>query len=166
MKGLSKGEMQAVANLEFAGKYYFSRENIAHLFKDKRQMINTLYTLHKKGRIHRLNRNKYFLVPVKARSGKWVDNPLIIADEMLDGEGYYVGGWYAANYWHLTDQIPFQVDIYTTKRQGKTTIMNTRFVFHRTTRKNLHNAVLQKIEEHKFRILGKEQTRKWMKSRR
>ena len=166
MKGLSKKEMQAVANLEFDGKYYFSRDDIAHLFKDKRQMINTLYTLHKKGRIHRLNKNRYFLVPIKARNGKWVDNPLIIADEMLNGKGYYVGGWYAANYWQLTDQIPFQVDIYTTKRQGKVTIMNTRFVFHRTTKKNLQKAVLQKIEEHPFRILDKEQTRKWLKSKR
>lgn len=166
MKGLSKGEMWAVANLEFAGKYYFSREDIVRLFKNKRQMINTLYTLHKKGRIHRLNKNKYFLVPIKARTGKWVDNALIIADEMLDGKGYYVGGWYAVNYWHLTDQIPFQVDIYTTKRQGKVTIMNTRFVFHRTTKKNLHNAVFQKIEGHQFWILDKEKTKKWMKSRR
>ena len=158
--------MQVVANLEFSGKYYFSREDIANLFKNKRQMTNILYTLRKKGRIHALNKNKYFLVPVKARTGKWVDNPLIIADEMLDGKGYYVGGWYAASYWRLTDQIPFQVDIYTTKRQGKVTIMNTRFVFHRTTKKNLHNAVLQKIENHQFWILDKEQTKKWMKSKR
>ena len=158
--------MQVVANLEFSDKYYFSRQDIAHLFKNKQQMTNILYTLHKKGRIHRLNKNKYFLVPVKARSGKWVDNPLIIADEMLDGKRYYVGGWYAANYWRLTDQIPFQVDIYTTKRQGKVTIMNTRFVFHRTTTKNLHNAVLQKVEGHQFWILDKEQTKKWMKSKR
>ena len=166
MKGLSKTEMRVVANLEFSGKYYFSREDIANLFKNKRQMTNILYTLRKKGRIHALNKNKYFLVPVKARTGKWVDNPLIIADEMLDGKGYYVGGWYAASYWRLTDQIPFQVDIYTTKRQGKVTIMNTRFVFHRTTKKNLHNAVLQQIENHQFWILDKEQTKKWMKSKR
>ena len=166
MKGLSKGEVQAVANLEFAGKYYFSREDIAQLFKDKRQMINTLYTLHKKGRIHRLNKNKYFLVPIKARQGKWVDNPLIVADEMLDGKGYYVGGWYAANYWRLTDQIPFQVDIYTTKRQGKVVIMNMRFVFHRTTQKRLQKGILQKVGEHPFRILDKEQTKKWLKSKR
>ncbi len=166
MKGLSKTEMQVVANLEFAEKYYFTRENIANFFKNRRQMTNILYTLHKKGRIHSLNKNKYFLVPVKARTGKWVDNPLIIADEMLDGKGYYVGGWYAANYWRLTDQIPFQLDIYTTKRQGKVTIMNMRFVFHRTTKKNLHNAVLQKIEGHQFWILEKEQTKKWMKSGR
>ena len=166
MKGLSKTEMLVVANLEFAGKYYFSREDIAQLFKNNRQMSNIVYTLRKKGRIHALNKNKYFLVPVKARTGKWVDNPLIIADEMLDGKGYYVGGWYAASYWRLTDQIPFQVDIYTTKRQGKVTIMNIRFIFHRTTKKNLNNAVLQKIENHQFWILDKEQTKKWMKSKR
>lgn len=166
MKGLSKTEIRAVSNLEFAERYYFTREDIVHLFKNKRQMTNVLYRLHKKGRIHRLNKNKYFLVPVKARTGKWVDNSLIIADEMLNSKGYYVGGWYAANYWRLTDQIPFQVDVYTTKRQGKVAIMNMRFVFHRTTKKNLRNAILQKTENHSFWILDKEQTKKWMKSKR
>lgn len=166
MKGLSRKELQAVAELEFNGKYYFTREDVAHLFSNKRQLTNTLYTLRKKGRIHRLNRNKYFLVPIKARKGKWTDNPIILADEILNGADYYIGGWFAANYWRLTDQLPFQVDIYTTKRQGKITVLNTRFVFHRTTRKNLQKAVAQTFNEHPFRILSKEHTKRWMKSKR
>lgn len=166
MQGLSKTEVQAVAELEFKRKYYFTRDDILHIFKEKRQMSNKLYTLHRKGRIHRLNRNKYFLVPIKARQGKWADHPLIIADEMLNGERYYVGGWYAAYYWQLTDQVPLQVDIYTTKRQGKVTIMNKRFVFHRTTPKGLEKAVTERIEGHLFKILSKERTKLWLKSKR
>ena len=166
MKGLSKKELEAVAELEFHRKYFFTRDDISHLFKNKRQMTNIVYTLRKKGRIHRLNKNKYFLVPIKARKGKWTDHPLIIADAMLNGANYYVGGWFAANYWRLTDQIPFQVDIYTTKRQGKVTMFNMRFVFHRTTQKSLRKAVTQTIDEHQFKILNKEQVRKWLKSKR
>jgi len=166
MKGLSKKELQAVAELEFRRNYYFTREDVIHFFTNKRQLTNTLYTLRKKGRIYMLSRNKYFLVPVKARRGKWTDNPFIVADEMFNGKDYCIGGWAAANYWHLTDQIPFQADIYTTKRQGKTTVLNTRFFFHRTTKKSLQKAVIQTISEHPFRIWDKEQTKKWMKSKK
>lgn len=166
MKGLSKKEIQVIADLEFRKKYYFATKDIKHHFKNKKQMINIVYTLRKKGRIIKLNKYKYFLVPIKARTGKWTDNPIIITDEILNGEDYYIGGWYAAHYWKLTEQIPMQVDIYTTKRQGKKKILNVRFVFHRTTEKNLEKAVTEKIENHPFRILNKEDSKKWMKSRK
>lgn len=165
MKGLSKTEIAAIADLEFRQKYYFTKEDIKDHFQNKRQIINTIYTLRKKGRIVPLNKNKYFLVPIKARAGKWTDAPLIIADEMLNGKDYFIAGWYAAYYWKLTDQIPMQVDIYTTKRQGKRVLLNKRFVFHRTTKKRIEESVTQKIQGHAFKILPRSASKKWMKSR-
>lgn len=166
MKGISKKEIKVIADLEFQKKYYFTTDNIKNHFKNKKQMINTVYTLRKKARIIKLNRNKYFLVPIKARHGKWTDNEMIIADEICNSKDYFIGGWAAANYWQLTEQIPMQVDIYTTRRQGKTNILNTRFVFHRTTKKNIEKAVKRKIREHNFRIMSRENSKKWMKSRK
>jgi len=167
MKGISKKEIEIVADLEFRKRYYFTRDNVKHHFQNKKQMINILYTLRKKGRIVNLNKNKYFLVPIKARTGKWTDNPLIITDEICDSKDYYISGWYAVHYWHMTDQIPMQVDIYTTRRQGKKKILNMRFVFHRTTKKNIEKkSTIQKIEGHAFRILKKESAEQWVKSRR
>lgn len=166
MKGLSKKEIKIVADLEFRKKYYFTTEDITHHFKNKRQMINIVYTLRKKGRLIKLNKHKYFLVPIKARTGKWTDNPIIIADELCNGKDYYIGGWYAAYYWKITDQIPMQVDIYTTRRQGKIKIMNTRFVFHRTTKKSVDRAVKQKIGEHSFKIISFEVAKGWMRSKK
>lgn len=165
MKGLSGKEVEMMANLEFQQKQYFTPDDIRQHFKSKKQMTNTIFSLKKKGRIIRLNRRKYFLVPIKARLGKWSDHSAIIADEMLDGKGYYIGGWFAANYWRLTTQIPFQLDIYTTKKQGKKSIMNTRFVFHRTSKKSLERSVEQKIKEHSFKVLNKEEAKKWVKWR-
>lgn len=166
MKGLSRKEIAMVADLEFNKKYYFKVDDIASHFDNRKQLINIIYTLRKKGRIIKLNKNKYFLVPIKARTGKWTDNPLIVADEISNGKEYFIGGWYAAYYWGLTDQIPMQVDIYTTRRQGKGKILNKRLVFHRTTRKRIEIAVIQKIENHDFRIISKEEAKKWMKSRK
>ena len=166
MKGLSKKEIVVVSDLEFRKKYYFSLKDISRHFDDKKQMANSIYVLRKKGRIVKLNRNKFFLIPIKARTGKWTDNPLIVADEMLDGENYFIGGAYAAFYWKLSDQIPMQMDIFTTKRQGKKTLLNKKFVFHRTTKKKTGEAATQSIENHDFKIIGKEAAKKWLKSRK
>lgn len=165
MKGLSKKEIQVIADLEFRKRYYFTIEDIRKHFKNKKQMVNTIYSLRRKERIVSLNKNKYFLVPIKAIGGKWTDHPMIVADEICDGKDYYIGGWSSANYWNLTDQIPMQIGIYTTKRQGKKKILNIRFVFHRTTKKSIERAVTEKIQSHSFKIMNKEKTKKWLSSR-
>jgi len=165
MKGISKKEIKVISDLEFNRKYYFTNSDIKNHFENKRQMTNTIYLLRKKGRIIKLNKNKYFLVPIKAKTGKWTDDPFIITDEICDGKDYFIGGWAAANYWKITDQIPMQIDVYTTRRQGKIKILNTRIVFHRTTKKRIGNAVTEKIGEHNFKIQNKGNTKKWMKSR-
>ena len=166
MESLSKKEVELIADLEFQKKYYFTTGDIKKHFSDKKQLTNTLYRLRKKERILKLNQKKYYLVPIKARYGKWVDNPLIVADEMCNGKNYVIGGWYAAYYWKLTDQIPMQVDIYTTKKQGRMNVLNKRFVFHRTTTKKVERAVIKTIENHNFRITTKNESQQWMKSKK
>ena len=167
MSGISKNELKLVSDIEFRKKYYFSRQEIRHHFLNQKQMTNTIYTMRKKGRIIRLSKTKYFLVPIKARQGKWTDYPLIISDEMFNGQDYFVGGWYAAHYWKLTDQIPMQVDVFTTKRQGKINLLNSRFVFHRTTAQRIKTkSIVREIGKHHFKILSKREATKWMKSRR
>lgn len=166
MNGISKKEIKVISDLEFKKKYYFKIEDITSHFLNIKQQYNTLYQLQKKGRIIKLNQKKYFLVPIIARHGKWTDYPEIIADEMCDGEDYFIGGWYAVNYWRLIDQIPMQVDVFTTKRQGKKNLLNTRFVFHRTTPQRIKaKSVVRKIGKHSFKILSKRAVIKWMKSR-
>jgi len=166
MQGLSKKEMEIVSWLEFYKKYFFTSEEVDKFAKNKAQRYNIIKSLAKKNRIVKINKTKYYLIPIKAKSGTWSEPNFILADEVCNGKEYYIGGWAAANYWKITDQIPMQVDVYTTRRQGKTTILNTRIVFHRTTRKRIENAVSGEIEGHAFRILNKEDTKKWIKSER
>lgn len=165
MKGLSKKEIQVVSDLEFRDQYYFTRTQIRSHFKNDKQMTNTLYRLRKKGRIEKLSKNKYYLIPIKAPNSKWLDHPFIIVDEMFNGENYFIGGWSAANHWQVTEQIPMRVDVYTTTRQGRTQLFNTRFVFHRSTKQRVQKAIVQTIEGHSFRIVPKKVAQKWVKYR-
>lgn len=166
MKGLSNQEIKVISELEFYQKYYFTKKDIIHHFDNPKEIKDFIYHLKKKGRIVKINRSKYYLVPVKARTGKWTDNPTIIADEICNGKDYYIGGWYAASYWKLTDQIPMQVDVYTTRRQGKVKIMNTRFVFHRTTEKGIEKTIVEKINGHGIRMMSYGDSKEWLKSRK
>ena len=165
IKSLSSMQMRIVAWLEFYQKYFFQIKDIEHFFENKEQRYNTIKRMMKKKRIIKLSRDRYYLVPVKARTGGWAEDPFIIADEIFNGENYFIGGWAAANYWDLTDQIPFRIEVFTTKRQGKKNIINTEFIFKRTTSQKIKRAVIRKINKHPFRILNKKEMKKWMKSR-
>ena len=163
MEGLSKREMEIVSWLEFYEKYFFSSSEIDRFAKSKTQRYSIIKNLLRKKRIVKLNRNKYYLITTRAKSGSWIEHPFIIADEACGGKDYCIGGWAAANYWHLTDQIPMQVDIYTPKRQGVLRVLNTRLVFHRTTKRRVNRVIVGRIGNHSFRIEKKEDAKKWLK---
>jgi predicted transcriptional regulator of viral defense system len=165
MESLSKKELEFISELEFKEKYYFQKNEVISHFVNDIQLRNTIYRLKKKGRILNINRDKYFLIPIKAYSGKWSDNPFIIADEMMNGKGYCISGWSAANYWRLTDQIPATIEINTNKRNGKCNILNNKFIFHKTTPAMLNRSVKITIGEHSVNMLSKEDTLQWLKKR-
>jgi predicted transcriptional regulator of viral defense system len=162
MVNLSDRAITVISNLEFKKKYYFLKEDIRKHFSSDKQLYDFIYNQRKNERIIKLNKNKYFLIPIKARFRKWTDNPLIVADEIMNGSNYYVGGWYAAKYWKLTEQIPMQIDIYSTKKFGKMKIMNKKYVFHRIRIKALEKGIKKNIEGHQFIILKKNETQKWI----
>lgn len=165
MKGLSKKEIEIASWLEFHKKYFFSSADIDRFSKNKIQRYNIIKNLVKKWRIVKLNKTKYYFIPIKAKSGSWAEHPFIIADEACDGRDYFIGSWASANYWKLTEQIPMQIDVYTTKRQGKIKVLNTRLAFHRTTKKRVKNAIVKTVEKHAFRIESKKDSEKWMRLR-
>lgn len=165
IKGLSKKETEIIAWLEFYQKYFFTIGDIHQFFEKKWRRYNTIKSLLKKKRIVKLNKEKYYLIPIKARSGVWSEHPFILADEMMDGNAYFIGGWAAANHWRLTDQIPFWIEVYSTKRQGKKRILNTGFIFRRTTPEKIKKALVKRIGKHEYRIMSKWKMKKWMKSK-
>jgi len=166
MKGLSEKEIEVISKLEFDRKHYFNRDDIRHHFKRDSQMRHTIHKLLMKERIVSLNKNKYYLIPIKAKKGRWGDDPFIIADEIFNGKDYFIGGWTAANYWRLTDQVPMKIEVYTTKRQGIQKVISTTFIYRRTTLKRIKQAITLKRKGHSFRILKRIESQEWMKSRK
>ena len=67
IKGLSKREIEIIANLEFDKKYFFTSEDIDKFSKNKVQRYNIIKNLLKKKRIVKLNKKKNYLIPIKAK---------------------------------------------------------------------------------------------------
>jgi len=163
ISGLSAKEVELVSFLEFEEKYYFTRKDIKRFFKNDNLVSFYLHKLMKKKRIVKLNKSKYFLVPIKAKNGFWAEHPFTLVDEIMNGSDYFIGGTYARYYWKLIEQIPREIDVFTTKKQGRKTIFNIKINFHRTTRNNLKNAVQKKIAGHPFFILNKNKAKQGLK---
>ncbi|MFH1711370.1 MAG: hypothetical protein ABH840_03600 [Nanoarchaeota archaeon] len=163
--GLSQREVKIIAWLEFYQKYFFKSENVKQFFSSKNTLYRGIQKLLAKKRIIKLNQNKYYLVPIKAKSGAWTENEFIIIDEICNSGEYYIGGWSAANYWRLTDQIPSWIDVFTTNMKGRKLILNSKIIFHQLRKIDKSKCIINKIKEHEFKILNKKEAKKWLKLR-
>lgn len=165
LKGISKTEMKLISRLEYEKRYFFTSADVDDIAKNKTQRYNIIKNLLKKGRIEKLNRTKYYLIPVKSTTGRWAEWTYIIVDEVMNGKDYFIGGWSAANYWKLTEQVPIKTEVYTTKRQGMKKFVSAAIIFRRTTRKRLKKAITKSVKGNTFKMLSKEETKKWLSKR-
>ncbi len=161
-KSLSEKELAFISKLELKQKYFFTREDIRDNFNNNNEMNVYLHRLKKKGRIIKLNKTKYFLIPIKAVGSKWSEHPFILIDEMMNGKDYCIVGKAAANYWKLIDQMPFEFEVYNTKKQGIVEIFHARLNFKKRRKKNLPRSVIKKVHGHPFIIATKEEAKKWI----
>ena len=72
--GLSSKEVSIISWLEFYQKYFFTSKDIAFFFDNKRAIYRIIEKLLRKKRMIKLNKNKYYLIPIKARTGKWSEH--------------------------------------------------------------------------------------------
>jgi len=126
---ISEKELRFISTLELKNKYFFTREEIKSNFNSVNEMNVYIHRLKKKGRIIKINRSKYYLVPIKAIENNWSEHPYIIIDEIMNGRDYCIVGKAAAYYWKYIDQIPFEYEVYNTKMHKEINIFNTKFSF-------------------------------------
>ena len=158
-KSLSQKELAFISKLELKEKYFFTREDIRSNFTSDNEMNVYIYRLKKKGRIIKLNKTKYFLIPVKAVDSKWSEHPFILIDEIMNSADYCIVEKAAANYWKLIDQIPFEFVVYNTKKHGTRTIFHAKLTFRK--RRKLPERVIKKVQGHQFIIATKGESKKW-----
>ncbi len=161
-KSLSEKELKFISRLELKRKYFFTRDEIKYNFTSINEMNVYLHRLKKKGRIIKLNKSKYFLLPVKAIDNKWSEHPFILIDEIMNKKDYCIVGKAAAHYWKLIDQIPREYEVYNTKKHKIITIFHTKLNFKKRRKKNIPESIEKTIYGHKFFIATKKEAKKWI----
>lgn len=75
---------------------------------------NLLRILNNKGWIKRVKAGIYIPIPLEANPQLWgVEDPWVLAQDVF--RPCYIGGWDAANYWDLTEQLFQKTWVYTTQ---------------------------------------------------
>tara|TARA_Y100000310_G_scaffold239918_1_gene243712 strand:- start:2763 stop:3254 length:492 start_codon:yes stop_codon:yes gene_type:complete len=161
-QSLSERELAFISKLELKKRYFFTRNDIRDNFTSDNEMNVYIHRLKKKKRIIKLNKTKYFLIPIKAIKSKWSEHPFIIIDEIMNGKNYCIVNKAAAHYWKLIDQIPFEYIVYNTTKQKTVTIFNARIKFTRRRKKNFPETTIKKIHNHQFIIATKKESKKWI----
>ena len=158
-RGLSDKEITIVSYLELEEKRFFSRKDILPFFTSQNNLNFYIHKLKCKGRIERINKETYYLIPIQAHKG-WTEHPFIVCDEIFNGKEYYIGGKAAANYWRFIDQIPTVIDVFSRKKQGTKKILGSTFRFRRV--RKLAKVIKQKLKNGTFFIATKEESKKWI----
>jgi predicted transcriptional regulator of viral defense system len=156
---LGPQENRLLLTLAEKGISVFSFDEAKDILQTSNSSVrHILMDLARKGRLQRIQRGKYLLVPEKAgRELYWAESPWVIVPHLIDA--YYVGFWTAMNYWGMTEQIPYTVFVATTKRKRNLKFGNQKFKFVTLSEKKFFGFVEEKASKTEtFNISSKEKT--------
>src|SRR3989338_3828439 len=155
---LSKDEIYLNSRAEFEKQKIITTPFVQKLFPNKNKASKTVASLTRKGRIIRLEKGKYIIVPMKAPNQQWTPNEFIVAALWMGDTFYYIGYFTMYNYWGFTEQIPQTVFILNLKKNIKKTIGNLKYEALRIDKKKYFGIVKIKIEDVDVCISDKERT--------
>lgn len=118
-------EAELIFTLEREGRTLFTVEDAGEILNTSEDVLRgVLWRLASKGRIQRVKRGHYLLVPARAGyETRWSEHVFSFVDMLL--EEYYVGWWTALSYWGMTEQIPRTVFVASLKRRRDFTYSDT-----------------------------------------
>ncbi|KON30185.1 hypothetical protein AC482_04480 [miscellaneous Crenarchaeota group-15 archaeon DG-45] len=152
-------EAELIFTLEREGRTLFTVEDAGEILNTSEEALRVvLWRLASKGRIQRVKRGHYLLVPARAgHETRWSEHIFSFIGEILDE--YYVGYWTALSHWGMTEQIPRTVFIATTRRRRDFTYSDTVPIHYVTvSRHKFFGRATEKIGDHEFHISDREKT--------
>ena len=157
-KNLSKDELYLISRAEYEKQKLITTAFVQKLFPNKNKASRVLVFLTRKGRILKIEKGKYILVPIKAPNQQWMPNEFLIADLWMGETPYYIGYFTMYNYWGFTEQIPRTIFVLNTEKSRKTIIQNIRFQAVKIDQSKFYGVQKIKIEDSQVCISDKERT--------
>lgn len=116
---LGPREAQFISLFATRNNGFFLLEEAVQFWKSRKITYDILWRLEKKGWIERIERGKYFIIPLEAGpQRKWSADSYIIASFIVKPAA--IAYWTALRHWNWTEQIPLVVYVQTTKRKSRT----------------------------------------------
>lgn len=157
-KNLSKDELYLISRAEFEKQKLITTQFVQKLFPDKNKASRVLFFLTKKGRLLKIEKGKYVLVPLKAPNQQWMPNEFILASLWMGNAPYYIGYFTMYNYWGFTEQIPRTIFVLNTVKSRKTVIQGIRYEAVKIDPSKYYGVQKIKIEDQEVCISDKERT--------
>ena len=157
-KNLSKDEIYLISRAEFEKQKLITTAFVQKLFPDKNKASRVLVFLTRKGRILKIEKGKYILVPIKAPNQQWMPNEFVMADLWMGDTPYYIGYFTMYNYWGFTEQIPRTIFVLNTAKSRKTIIQNLLFQAVKIDQRKFYGVQKIRIEDSQVCISDKERT--------
>ena len=117
-----------------------------------------LHRLEQKGKIERIEKGKYLIIPLGAEKGKYTLHEFVIGSLLIDS--YSIAYWSVLNYYGLTEQIPTTVFIQTTarKKNQNITVFGIEYKIIKIREPKYFGIKKEWIEETQINITDKEKT--------
>ena len=157
-KSLSKDELYLISRAEFEKQKLITTQFVQKLFPDKNKASRVLVFLTQKGRLIRIEKGKYILVPIKAPNQQWMPNEFVITDLWMGEAPYYVGYFTMYNYWGFTEQIPRTIFVLNTVKSCKKEIGGIHYEAVKISPKKYYGIEKIKVEDREVCISDKERT--------
>lgn len=157
-KNLSKDELYLISRAEFEKQKLITTQFAQKLFPDKNKASRVLVFLTKKGRLIRIEKGKYILVPIKAPNQQWMPSEFIVADLWMGDTPYYIGYFTMYNYWGFIEQIPRTIFVLNTAKSCKKEISGIRYEAVKIDPRKYYGVEKIKVEDREVYISDKERT--------
>ncbi|MDP3048172.1 MAG: type IV toxin-antitoxin system AbiEi family antitoxin, partial [Thermodesulfovibrionales bacterium] len=147
-----------ITELSQAKKNVFSFEEAAQILKtDNKQVKKLLHDLVKKGWLKRIEKGKYFLVPLTADTTKpYTINQFLIASKLV--HPYYIGFWSMLNYYGYTEQLVNTIFIVSPKKKKNLSLLGIDYKFIKTHEEKMFGLTEIKVNDMAVQVSDKEKT--------
>lgn len=157
-KNLGPVSSRLITELSRDKKNVFSFEEATVILKaDNKQVKKLLHDLAKRGWLRRIEKGKYFLVPLTVDATKpYTINQFLIASKLV--HPYYIGFWNMLHYYGYTEQLVNTIFVVSPKKKKNLSLLGINYKFVKTHEKKMFGLAEIKVNDMAVQVSDREKT--------
>lgn len=147
-----------ITTLSDSKKNVFSSVEAVRILKaDSKKVKKLLHDLIEKGWIRRIEKGKYFLIPLTVDvTEPYTENQFLIASKLV--YPYYIGFWNMLHYYGYTEQLTNTIFIASSKRKKNFSLLGINYKFVKISLKKMFGITEIEVDSMTVRVSDKEKT--------